>query len=225
MLNLLRACLAVRLTLSFLLASLVPVLGGGWLARAALERSTRRDAEERQELIASAATALVDETLARAEEKLTTMGRLLGGELASWEGGEEHGSAEPASCSRGASASSSRSWRARPPRRCRARTSRCAAPAARSPSRALREEERAPLEGDAALLAEDTAFNRAHRYAAVHAMLAAAPLTSPRGLTGPLFRELLHVDLDDPFLGLAPDVVGGRLGRHGPAGPLDAPGR
>jgi hypothetical protein len=29
-----------------------------------------------------------------------------------------------------------------------------------------------------------------------------------------VYGSLLHVDLDDPYLGLAPDVLGGEIGRH-----------
>ena len=41
-----------------------------------------------------------------------------------------------------------------------------------------------------------------------------SPLARPAEIQGLVYRELLHVDLDDPYLGLAPDVLGGELGRH-----------
>jgi len=64
-------------------------------------------------------------------------------------------------------------------------------------------------------LAEDTAYNREHRYPAAHRLLESRPLATPAELTWELFREVLHVDLEDPYLGLAPRVLGGELGRHG----------
>lgn len=66
-------------------------------------------------------------------------------------------------------------------------------------------------------LAHDTAFNLSTRAALVHALLAAEPLAEPGALTARVYREILHVDLEDPWLGLAPDVLGGELGRHEPA--------
>ena len=47
-------------------------------------------------------------------------------------------------------------------------------------------------------------------------LLETMPLCKPEQLTTRLFLEVLHVDLEDPYLGLAPDVLGGRLGRNGP---------
>lgn len=58
----------------------------------------------------------------------------------------------------------------------------------------------------------DTLYNQRHRYRRVHALLARTPGATPARITGPVF-EILGVDLDDPFLGLAPYVLGGEGGR------------
>ena len=71
---------------------------------------------------------------------------------------------------------------------------------------------------DHANLALDTASLFDHVLPDALDLLAARPLCRPEELTPLLFREVLHVDLEDPFLGLAPDVLGGRLGRYGPKG-------
>lgn len=68
--------------------------------------------------------------------------------------------------------------------------------------------------GDAASLLADTSYNRAWRYPATRRLLtrqAAAP--TPAGVRGRMFTDVLHVPIDDPFLGLAPDVLGGEGGR------------
>ncbi|MDF1798510.1 MAG: hypothetical protein P1V81_04995 [Planctomycetota bacterium] len=72
---------------------------------------------------------------------------------------------------------------------------------------------------DRANLALDTASLFDHVLPDALDLLAARPLCRPEELTPLLFREVLHVDLEDPFLGLAPEVLGGRLGRYGPSGP------
>jgi len=70
-------------------------------------------------------------------------------------------------------------------------------------------------EGPADHLLEDTAYNVRVRYPQVRALLAGSPrLATPAELTTRLFREVLDVDLDDPYLGLAPYVLGGEAGRH-----------
>lgn len=66
------------------------------------------------------------------------------------------------------------------------------------------------------VLHEDTAWNRDERAPKVHALLARRPLDSPRALTKTVYKEILDVDLDDPYLGLAPYVLGGEPGRHEP---------
>jgi len=55
-------------------------------------------------------------------------------------------------------------------------------------------------------------------------LLAKHPLAAPEELTEELFRDILHVDLEDPYLGLAVDALGGRLGRFGPDAP-DGPAK
>jgi hypothetical protein len=63
-------------------------------------------------------------------------------------------------------------------------------------------------------LLQDTLFNAEHRYALASQMLAERPLAPAADLTRDAYRTILGVDLDDPFLGLAPYVVGGDVGRH-----------
>lgn len=75
---------------------------------------------------------------------------------------------------------------------------------------------------DAARLQEDTLIVTSQLLPHALRLLARTPLCTPEQLTPALFLEVLHVDLEDPYLGLAPDYLGGRLGRHGP---LSADGR
>lgn len=63
-------------------------------------------------------------------------------------------------------------------------------------------------------LARDTEYNRKHRYGAVHRMLARRTPARPATITRSLFKEILGVDLQDPYMGLAPNVLGGRVGRR-----------
>ena len=63
-------------------------------------------------------------------------------------------------------------------------------------------------------LVHDTEYNRRVRNPQVRAMLAARPLSTPAALTEELYRDVLDVDLADPYLGLAPYVLGGEDGRH-----------
>jgi hypothetical protein len=62
-------------------------------------------------------------------------------------------------------------------------------------------------------LHEDTAFNHEERAPKLHALLAKRAFETPSELTKTVYREILEVDLDDPYLGLAPYVVGGEIGR------------
>ncbi len=62
-------------------------------------------------------------------------------------------------------------------------------------------------------LAADTRFNAEHRYPLAHKLLAQRPLAKPAELAKEVFRTILHTDLDDPYLGLAPYVLGGKGGR------------
>jgi hypothetical protein len=52
------------------------------------------------------------------------------------------------------------------------------------------------------LLAEDTRQNETGRRRQIHEMLAGAGLRKPEALTKRLYKEVLHADLDDPYLGL-----------------------
>ena len=63
-------------------------------------------------------------------------------------------------------------------------------------------------------LARDTLYAREQGYRRAHLFLADRALAHPSELRGDVYRELLHVDLDDPYLGLAPNVLGGEPGRH-----------
>jgi hypothetical protein len=51
-------------------------------------------------------------------------------------------------------------------------------------------------------LAEDTALNESTRRLQIHGLLAAAGLVAPEKVTRPIYKEVLHADLDDPYLGL-----------------------
>jgi len=51
-------------------------------------------------------------------------------------------------------------------------------------------------------LAEDTRQNETVRRRQVHAMLAARGMVKPEAITKRLYKEVLHSDLDDPYLGL-----------------------
>ena len=62
-------------------------------------------------------------------------------------------------------------------------------------------------------LESDSAYNRRNRDPIVRAWLSFQPM-SIDDLTVPLFKEVLGVDLEDPYLGLAPYVMGGEPGRH-----------
>jgi hypothetical protein len=65
-------------------------------------------------------------------------------------------------------------------------------------------------------LHEDTAFNAREREPKIHDLLARRVLEKPAAITKTVYKEILDVDLDDPYLGLAPYVLGGEPGRHEP---------
>ncbi len=65
-----------------------------------------------------------------------------------------------------------------------------------------------------ASLREDAEYNRTHRDPKVHDLLADRPLATPAEVTATVYRDILGVDLEDPYLGLAPYVLGGEIGRH-----------
>jgi hypothetical protein len=53
------------------------------------------------------------------------------------------------------------------------------------------------------LLEEDTRRNETTRRLQIHEMLASATPIGPAELTRRVYREVLHADLDDPYLGLS----------------------
>ncbi len=57
-------------------------------------------------------------------------------------------------------------------------------------------------------LLEDTTLNESERREKIHTILAASKLTTPKEVTKWLYREVLHADLDDPYLGLGPTLFG-----------------
>lgn len=58
------------------------------------------------------------------------------------------------------------------------------------------------------LLAMDTQINERLRAEQVHAMLATAPLPTPADLSTRIYKEVLHVDVADPHLGLGKILFG-----------------
>ena len=69
-------------------------------------------------------------------------------------------------------------------------------------------------------LLEDTLYNIRERYPRAHRLMAANPLVPPARLSTRAYLEILHVDLEDPYLGLAPNVLGGEPGRKAPEKPV-----
>jgi len=59
------------------------------------------------------------------------------------------------------------------------------------------------------LLLEDTRQNETIRRRQVHEMLAATGLVKPNGVVKRLYKEVLHADIDDPYLGLGPMLFAG----------------
>jgi hypothetical protein len=59
------------------------------------------------------------------------------------------------------------------------------------------------------VLAEDTRQNETGRRRQIHEWLAAAGPVKPAAVTRRLYKEVLHADLDDPYLGLGPVLFGG----------------
>jgi hypothetical protein len=49
---------------------------------------------------------------------------------------------------------------------------------------------------------EETAINETVRRKQIHQMLAHGQMVTPNGLHKWLYRDVLHCDLDDPYLGL-----------------------
>jgi hypothetical protein len=69
-----------------------------------------------------------------------------------------------------------------------------------------------PISGDAAELAswtaltEDTKLNETTRRRQIHEMLANSGLVAPAKVLKPIYKDVLHADLDDPYLGLGPTL-------------------
>jgi hypothetical protein len=59
------------------------------------------------------------------------------------------------------------------------------------------------------ILAEDTRINETIRRLQIHEMLASAGPIQPKTITKKLYKEVLHADLDDPYLGLGQTLFGG----------------
>jgi hypothetical protein len=59
------------------------------------------------------------------------------------------------------------------------------------------------------ILAEDTRINETIRRLQIHEMLAAAGQIQPKNVTKKLYKEVLHADLDDPYLGLGQTLFAG----------------
>jgi hypothetical protein len=51
-------------------------------------------------------------------------------------------------------------------------------------------------------LAEDTKINETERRRVIHEMLARTGLVQPEKVMKPIYKDVLHADLDDPYLGL-----------------------
>ena len=67
---------------------------------------------------------------------------------------------------------------------------------------------------DRASLDLDTQTARRALYPLASQVWLERPLTRPAEITNEVYLRVLGVDLDDPYLGLAPDVLGGELGRR-----------
>jgi hypothetical protein len=59
------------------------------------------------------------------------------------------------------------------------------------------------------VLAEDTRINETVRRSQVHEMLANRGSIQPKTITKKLYKEVLHADLDDPYLGLGQTLFAG----------------
>lgn len=59
------------------------------------------------------------------------------------------------------------------------------------------------------VLAEDTRINESVRRRQIHELLAAAGLVRPEVLTKQIYKDVLHADLDDPYLGLGSALFAG----------------
>jgi hypothetical protein len=57
-------------------------------------------------------------------------------------------------------------------------------------------------------LAEDTELNETTRRRQIHEILASVGPVRPAGVSRRFYKEVLHADLDDPYLGLGPTLFG-----------------
>ena len=69
---------------------------------------------------------------------------------------------------------------------------------------------------DQAALRMDTERNQTESQFKVHELLVTQPMSQPSAFTRAVYKNILHTDLDDPYLGLAPLVMGGEVGRDAP---------
>jgi hypothetical protein len=81
----------------------------------------------------------------------------------------------------------------------RRRPARAAVVSAELPKFATREDL-----ADWKLLVKDTQQNESDRRRQIHELLAAAGAVKPAAMAKRLYKEVLHADLDDPYLGLGP---------------------
>jgi hypothetical protein len=80
-------------------------------------------------------------------------------------------------------------------------------PATRAETIRKPQEDKTPLKADDDVarwkaLEEDTRLNEGPRRRHIHEMLAAAGRVRPEKVTRPIYKDVLHADLDDPYLGL-----------------------
>jgi hypothetical protein len=59
------------------------------------------------------------------------------------------------------------------------------------------------------LLVKDTELNESSRRRQIHEMLGAAGVVQPAAVCKRLYKDVLHADLDDPYLGLGPTLFAG----------------
>lgn len=83
-----------------------------------------------------------------------------------------------------------------------------AAPAADAKKRELELPVRRLASEDAAILAADTETNRKERKPLIHRILS-EKVVRPEEITKRVYKEVLHCDLDDPYLGLISSAFGG----------------
>ena len=87
-------------------------------------------------------------------------------------------------------------------------------PAKQTPSvtTAVKKSDSRPSSADVALwkaLTEDTRINDTVRRVQIHEILATSAPVQPKDVTKRLYKEILHADLDDPYLGLGQTLFAG----------------